>query len=279
MKKYLFFILLVSCATLFTTTPKKWYYQLQGYNDNLFNNIINSFIVIDAFNEYGRPFSNFKIKQLAKKNRVFSYLSIGEAENYRPYFKKLDKSLIMQENKNWDGNFTVKFWDHNWQRIIDKYLYQIIDQGFEGVYLDIIDVFHRFKDEKHYAELMLKFIQHISKITKEKNTNFSIILQNGVDIIDYIDKPKMLLDSIDGISIEAYLFNYKDNNKAVKLIDKSDPMIKLIKQYKKANKLVLSVEYNLNSQQTKNYFKLAKYLGVIPLVTDYGLKGTFFTTP
>lgn len=279
MIKILSLFFLFSCATITSRQYKKWNYQLQDYTKSSFINMKDSYIVMDSFNESGIPFSLKRIKKLTTQNTVFSYLSIGEAESYRPYFSKLNKNLLLAENKNWDGNFTVKFWKKKWRKIIDQYLQQIMNQGFDGVYLDIVDVFHRFKDKKHYAKRMLNLIQHISRFTKNQNHSFKIILQNGIDIIDYIDSPTSLFNVIDGIAVEAYFFSYSDKNKTAQKMSNNSEIIKLIKQYKKANKLVLSVEYNLNLEQTKKYFKLAKKLDILPLVTDYGLKGKIFTTP
>jgi len=46
----------------------------------------------------------------------------------------------------------VQYWDTEWQEIIygnsESYLKKIIDAGFDGVYLDIIDAFEYFEDMK-----------------------------------------------------------------------------------------------------------------------------------
>jgi cysteinyl-tRNA synthetase len=49
------------------------------------------------------------------------------------------------------GNFKVRYWDENWKNIIygdsDAYIDKIINAGFDGAYLDIIDGFEYFEDE------------------------------------------------------------------------------------------------------------------------------------
>jgi len=53
-------------------------------------------------------------------------------------------------NPNWEGNFKVQYWNPTWQSIIygseTSYLKKIINAGFDGVYLDIIDAFQYFED-------------------------------------------------------------------------------------------------------------------------------------
>ncbi|WP_231036163.1 hypothetical protein [Pectinatus sottacetonis] len=63
-----------------------------------------------------------KIKNDGKKRLVYSYMSIGEAENYRYYWKKeWSKNLpkwIVRQNSEWAGDFVVKYWNKDWQNIL-----------------------------------------------------------------------------------------------------------------------------------------------------------------
>ena len=81
-------------------------------------------------------------------------MSIGEAEDYRYYWdsdwEPGHPSWIEEENPDWPGNYKVKYWNSSWQDIIygngDSYLQKILDQGFDGVYLDIIDAYEYFEN-------------------------------------------------------------------------------------------------------------------------------------
>ena len=85
---------------------------------------------------------------------VVAYMSIGEAEDYRYYWREdwVDDppSWLADENPDWPGNYKVRYWDTDWQSIIygtgDSYLGQILAAGFDGVYLDIIDAFEYFEE-------------------------------------------------------------------------------------------------------------------------------------
>ena len=50
-----------------------------------------------------------------------------------------------RSNPDWLDNYKVRFWDPGWQKIIygtpDSYLDKIIADGYDGVYLDIIDAY------------------------------------------------------------------------------------------------------------------------------------------
>jgi len=60
-------------------------------------------------------------------------------------------SWLAEENPEWPGNYKVRYWNKDWQNIIygkdDSYLKKILDRGFDGVYLDIIDAFEYFEDQ------------------------------------------------------------------------------------------------------------------------------------
>ena len=59
---------------------------------------------------------------------------------------------IEADNPEWGGNYKVHYWDGEWQSLIygneNAYLDRIVDAGFDGVYLDIIDAFEYFEDQR-----------------------------------------------------------------------------------------------------------------------------------
>jgi len=97
--------------------------------------------------------SSLKVKANGGSRLVIAYLSIGEAENYRYYWQpgwETDPpAWLAGENPDWPGNYKVRYWDPAWQNIIcgndDSYLKKILNAGFDGAYLDIIDAFEYFE--------------------------------------------------------------------------------------------------------------------------------------
>ena len=116
-------------------------------------------IIMDLYhNEVA--FSSTEIDQLrAKQNGgerlVICYMSIGEAEDYRYYWQGSwevgDPDWLESENPEWVGNYNVRYWEDGWQNIIfgndSSYLKKILDAGFDGTYLDIIDGFEYFEED------------------------------------------------------------------------------------------------------------------------------------
>jgi cysteinyl-tRNA synthetase len=115
-------------------------------------------IVIDALfdGEFLSPqdIGRLRHKSAGARRLVLAYMSIGEAEDYRPYWRrewnKHPPSWIESENPDWKGNFRVRYWDPAWGAILfgspSSYLDRILAAGFDGVYLDTVDTFVHFED-------------------------------------------------------------------------------------------------------------------------------------
>jgi len=119
-------------------------------------------IIMDAFfeNDDGEQeiltsadVGDLKTKKSGGRRLVISYMSIGEAEDYRYYWRRswdrVPPSWLAAENPDWPGNYKVEYWAPEWQAVIfgspGAYLDRIMDAGFDGVYLDIIDAFEYFE--------------------------------------------------------------------------------------------------------------------------------------
>jgi len=97
-----------------------------------------------------------KTKANGGQRLVIAYMSIGEAEDYRyywqPEWKSGNPAFLRGENPNWEGNYKVAYWDPRWQSLItgnqESYLQKIIDAGFDGVYLDLIDAFWFYENQE-----------------------------------------------------------------------------------------------------------------------------------
>lgn len=111
-------------------------------------------LILDAYDPDENPLTAADVASLKTKANggtrlVLAYMSIGEAENYRFYWQESwqpgSPRFIAEENLDWPGNYKVRYWDPDWQAIIagnsGSYTQKLLDAGFDGVYLDIIDAF------------------------------------------------------------------------------------------------------------------------------------------
>ena len=143
---------------LFFINPDKYEYKEDYLEDIAATDY--DMVIIDLFFHGDVQFTAQEIEKLkTKKNgakrMVCCYMSIGEAEDYRYYWQKSWKryapSWLDMENKNWKGNYKVKYWDKSWQKLVlgnpNSYLDKILSSGFDGVYLDIIDAYEHFENQ------------------------------------------------------------------------------------------------------------------------------------
>ncbi len=116
-------------------------------------------MIMDLFHNES-IYTQLEIEQLKTKHNggkrlVICYMSIGEAEDYRYYWQESWKTdspkWLGAENPDWEGNYKVWYWESGWQNLIfgneSSYLKKIIDAGFDGAYLDIIDAFEYFEEK------------------------------------------------------------------------------------------------------------------------------------
>ena len=142
---------------LYLIQPDSLYATRQDFVDAVASTNYDTIIMDFFFN--GEAFAPAQIETLRHKANggrrlLIAYMSIGEAENYRYYWQPDwgvgNPSFIDKEDPNWAGNYYVKYWEPEWQGIIfgndDSYLKKILDAGFDGVYLDIIDAFEHFEN-------------------------------------------------------------------------------------------------------------------------------------
>ena len=177
-----------------------WAYQLADIDPTEIAKLPVDLVVVD-YSADGSADTEFTPADVAAMRRrpdggtkkVISYMSIGEAENYRFYWnnawakKKTQPAWMDDENPAWEGNFKVRYWDPAWQAVIlgsaNAYLDKIIAAGFDGVYLDIIDAFEYWQDVKNERATadrdMIAFVQTISRYARSKRAGFMIIPQNG----------------------------------------------------------------------------------------------------
>jgi len=258
---------------------RSWLYQLQNVN---ISNIAESpydLVVIDYAQDGSEKtaFTKSQIRQLQNSGKiVLAYLSIGEAENYRFYWKKhwtknSHPDWILNLDQGWEGNFIVKFWHPEWKKIIydglNSYISRIVDAGFDGVYLDRIDTY-RFWKQRGIAKAdkkMIFMIRHISQIIKQSSIRKKyIFVQNAPEL----GKIKDYLDLVDGIGQENVF--YKSNGTPTSRHTRRF-YFKYLSYFIKAGKSVLTVDYVNKMNSIKKTYILSKMKKFIPFCSNQKL--------
>ena len=259
--------------TFATSNFSTWGYQLQSYNLDALTFSDYDILVLDYSKDGSDDeiFASSEIDDIrtGKDGRkILSYISIGEAEDYRFYWNddwlKTPPEWLDQENPDWDGNYKVKYWIAEWQDIIKGYLQKIIDTGFDGIYLDIIDAYEYYESTVANAEgLMINFMEVISNFTRGQVSEFLIIPQNGEAIVT-----DHYLELVDGIAREeVYVIATNDKRD----LEETREIEGYLDQFKSAGKIVMVVDYANKNNLIEYATSSASAKGYLSLVTDVDL--------
>ena len=122
--------------------PKTGMYVLQGVDPAAVAVAPFDIKVIEVYNDNGQLFTTPQVQQMgggAGNGLLLGYFSIGEAENYRDYFKTLPSSVIGPVDPSWPGDYQVAYWSNEWKAVATNYLNTMIKLGYDGMYLDVVD--------------------------------------------------------------------------------------------------------------------------------------------
>ncbi len=208
---------------------------------------------------------------------VLAYLSIGEAEGYRDYWDPAwteeggepaagaAPSWLGPANPDFGGNYKVRYWDSQWQSTIlgspdgitATPLDRIIDAGYDGVYLDIIDAYEFWSSAEGGNELtraeareeMIRWVERIAEYARTDRgaADFLVFPQNGSDIIrndaDELDTlSESYFDAIDGIGIEDLFYDETE----AQLPEDTEYRLEQLAEYRARGKTVLVTDYVLS---------------------------------
>jgi len=215
-------------------------------------------LVVDSeisFNrEFQRQYSHEEVARMKRRpdgspRVLLAYLSIGEAERYRPYWQPewydqaKKPAWLDKENRRWAGNYLVRYWDPEWQQLIfgtpEAYLDRIVAQGFDGVYLDRADAYAQWRKENRSAQAdMVTFIARLSEHARKMKPEFLVVMQNAEELLE----DTTLFATLDGVAKEDLLFGVRraeEPNKPKEV----EWSIELLRMARESSRKVLVVEY------------------------------------
>ena len=220
--------------------------------------------------------------------KMVAYLSIGEAEDYRSYWqsdwvsngKRTAAAPVWLgiENPEWKGNYQVKYWNAEWQKLMLPAIDDAMARGFDGLYLDIVDGFQTYEQgadgylddrmnpetKQTYRRDMVDWVKAIAARARAKNPTALVIPQNGSQLAAHKDFVEVI--SVQGIED---LFT---NGKKLQPASHTDEILGHLKTLASAKKPVLLIDYPKTPERQALSKELAKKNDLVWLVTDRPLK-------
>jgi len=248
-------------------------------------------IVLDAAFAGDTPWERTDLDTIRRGKagrKVVAYLSIGEAEDYRSYWqsdwvsngKRTAAAPVWLgiENPEWKGNYQVKYWDADWQKLMLVAIDDAMARGFDGVYLDIVDGFQTYEQgadgylddrmnpetKQTYRRDMLDWVKAIAARARANDPAALVIPQNGSQLVAH----KAFVEVISAQGIED-LFT---NGNKLQPTSHREEILGHLKILASAKKPVLLIEYPKTPERQALSKELAKKSGLVWLVTDRQLK-------
>jgi cysteinyl-tRNA synthetase, unknown class len=277
---------------------KTWGYQLADATVEAMAASPYDLLVIDPRSGFGdKPLTKAQVDRLKKKpdgsrRVVLSYLSIGEAEDYRPeyfaqeYMEEDAPDWLLHENPDWKGNRIVNVCADGWQKtmlgdergrsvydsIEPSPLYRLIELGLDGVYLDRVDVYMDIKKACPDGETrMVDFVVRLSAHARKANPQFLVIQQNAEDLLNHA----RLVKAIDGVAKESLYFGWgggeASNSIPVNSADGVRWSVERLNKARAAGRAVLTVDYTADKANMASALKRSRDNGYVPYIAPKAL--------
>ena len=148
---------------------------------------------------------------------VLAYMSIGEAEDYRFYWQAEWEpgapAWLDVGNPDWEGNYKVRYWNPEWQELIFEYTDRLVNAGFDGAYLDIIDAYEYYAEQGRdsAAQEMADFVAALRAHARVRDPDFLIFPQNAAELAELVPG---YLQNVDGLGQEDIYYGYEGDDVA-----------------------------------------------------------------
>ncbi len=266
-----------------------WHYQLDNIDVDQLAATPGDLLVIDYAKFQGKnqltkeEVARIKAGPDGRIRYVVAYLSVGESEEYRFYWdaawKTAPPEWLGEENCAWPKAHRVRFWLPGWKDINfrgpESYLRRIIDAGFDGVYLDRVDIYETYEKERPGARAeMISFVRELAETAWRQRPGFLIIPQNAEALLDYQEYRSF----VDGLGKESLLHGVSGTAKRNSRTDISWSM-GLIKKLQSEGKPVFAVEYLIDYQHINVAARELRGRRIVPTFQTRALDGKDPTAP
>ena len=280
------------------------------------------FVIEPVFTEKGSE--DFPIADVVSRLKgddgsrlVVAYIDFAQAESWRTYWEPGWAAgdpgwIIGADPDGWEDVYTVAYWEPQWQQIWlgqDGYLQQIIDAGFDGVYLDWVEA---YSDEAVVAVAaeagvepraeMIDWVGQVAAFGRSQKPDFIVIGQNAaelaesekyLELIDAISQEQVWFDggadneppgdcplpeTEDDVGSESYrdslspecLRQYHDYPQSTLHVS-SESYLTYLEEALDEGEVVFTVDYAIKPENVAWVHGTSRRLGFIPFVSERGL--------
>jgi cysteinyl-tRNA synthetase, unknown class len=221
-------------------SAKSWTYQLQGSDRAAASNA--DVVIVDQ--SASGNLARLKQKPGGGRRAAIGYLSIGEAEPWRPYWKSCcsggnKPSWLTSKTQGWKSNYVVKYWEPGWKAIVRERVSQMMRAGFDGIYIDRVDTWESVKAPGSSRAEMIQLVRDVASMARSIKGDAAILVQNGEELLS----DSGYVSAIDGIAKESLYYGTTSGIGKRNSVGDINASLGPLKRAKARGKAVLVVEY------------------------------------
>ncbi|PJG48648.1 hypothetical protein CAF53_10685 [Sphingobium sp. LB126] len=236
--------------------------------------------VVDIYDDNGNAFTPTQVAQMGggpQSSLLLGYFSIGEAEDYRDYFKTIPQAALGPENPQWAGDYQVAYWTPEWRAVATAYIDRIISAGYDGVYFDVVDEYQQAWAKANAPggaagaeQAMADLVAYLADYAHAKNPNFKIWANNAEELLSN----NTYFSHLDGMYKENLYYTDSGSKQPV---SETQASLALLQKMIDAGKDVIAIEYVSGAAAVADVEAQAAHDGVGYYTADIDLNGISYT--
>lgn len=261
------FFMIVSIA--FASGGQKSAIVYYGKDISYSNVGIHDYIIVEPENisPYTHGFKSYKKK-------IYAYVSIGEAEAYRRYFKEIKPEWKIAQNRAWGSTVMDISSDEYHEFLYAHAIEPLVQKGYENFFFDTLDSYQIAAEtesqRKEYERGLIRFIKKF----KLRYPHAKLIVNRGFEVMDQIHT------SVDAVLFESLFQGLSPATLAYDSVKERERqwLLSQIKKVKAYGLELICVDYvdSKDEEKAEETAKKIEALGIIPYVsnkelTRYGL--------
>ena len=211
------------------------------------------------------PDQDFDPKKFDTANsQAFAYVSIGEVESTRSFFKDIPKSWFISYNPIWKADIPDQS-NPKWRKFfIERVITPLWEKGYRGFFFDTLDSYHLVAKDKRQTQA--KGLETLLREIKHKYPQAKFIFNRGFEFLPQLHK---MVYAVAAESLYGTWNQTKGTYETVKP-EARDYLMKQFKQAKSYGLPVISIDYVApkNRKKAREIARKIEQDGFIPWVAD-----------
>ncbi|NPA28617.1 MAG: hypothetical protein GXO33_00320 [Epsilonproteobacteria bacterium] len=202
------------------------------------------------------------------RKKVYAYVSVGEARKRRAWYKDINASWILGENRAW-GSRVMDLSNPDYRKfLVNRVFAPLYEKGYRNFFLDTLDSYKLIAKPAAYGRFEEGLVALIGAV-KRRFPDAGLILNRGFEIIDRV------ADKVDAVLFESYFRGL--GGEGLAYVKKSDAdrawLDGEIAKVRRHGIPVIAVDYMQNpfSKEAERVRMALIRKGLIPYITDRDL--------